>query len=110
MSHQNFSWTPDFLVEGGGASFSKNTASVILSLWVFFLNLQGDLLCQYSNIDKDSETSTDRQIDVDIPRCHQYHTLLSSKIGHKKFKRILKSWVLSHPQLVYWQGQHSELH
>ena len=55
-------------------------------------------------IDKDLVTATDRQIDVDIPRCHQYDTLLSSEQGHKKFKRILKSWVVDHPNLVYWQG------
>ncbi len=66
---------------------------------------QGDIEWLYSNIDKDSVTTTDRQIDVDIPRCHQYDLLLSSKIGHSKFKRILKSWVVSHPSLVYWQGK-----
>ena len=69
-----------------------------------YCTLQGDLLWQYNNIDKDSWTSTDRQIDVDIPRCHQYDPLLSSHLGHLKFKRILKSWVITHPQLVYWQG------
>lgn len=68
-------------------------------------SLQGDLHWEYSDIDKDSLTSTDRQIDVDIPRCHQYDTLLSSYEGHRKFKRVLKSWVISHPQLVYWQGR-----
>ena len=65
---------------------------------------QGDLQSEYTYIDKDSLTTTDRQIDVDIPRCHQYDTLLSSSEGHRKFKRVLKSWVLSHPNLVYWQG------
>ena len=69
-----------------------------------FCLLQGDLLWEYRNIDKESWTSTDRQIDVDIPRCHQYDTLLSSHLGHTKFKRILKSWVVTHPHLVYWQG------
>jgi TBC domain-containing protein kinase-like protein len=41
---------------------------------------------------------------VDIPRCHQYDELLASPTGHRKFKRILKAWVASHPQYVYWQG------
>jgi TBC domain-containing protein kinase-like protein len=41
---------------------------------------------------------------VDIPRCHQYDELLSSYEGHRKFKRVLKAWVVSHPQYVYWQG------
>lgn len=45
------------------------------------------------------------QIEVDIPRCHQYDELLSSPQGHAKFRRVLKAWVVSHPDLVYWQGQ-----
>lgn len=44
------------------------------------------------------------QIEVDIPRCHQYDELLSSPQGHIKFRRVLKAWVVSHPELVYWQG------
>jgi TBC domain-containing protein kinase-like protein len=46
----------------------------------------------------------DKIIHVDIPRCHQYNELLSSPTGHNKLKRLLKSWVQSHPQYVYWQG------
>lgn len=46
------------------------------------------------------------QIEVDIPRCHQYDELLSSPQGHIKFRRVLKAWVVSHPDLVYWQGQY----
>ena len=37
-------------------------------------------------------------------RCHQYNHLLASPEGHRKFKRILKAWVVSNPQYVYWQG------
>ncbi|GAB0099395.1 TBC domain-containing protein kinase-like protein [Sergentomyia squamirostris] len=58
----------------------------------------------YEKIDKVTATSTDRQIEVDIPRCHQYDELLSSPVGHRKLKRLLKAWVTSHPQYVYWQG------
>lgn len=58
----------------------------------------------YEGIDKVTPTSTDRQIEVDIPRCHQYDELLSSPEGHQKLKRLLKAWVTSHPQYVYWQG------
>ena len=39
-----------------------------------------------------------------MPRCHQYNDLFSSPEGHAKFKRILKAWVVSHPEYVYWQG------
>lgn len=58
----------------------------------------------YARIDKDTPTATDRQIDVDIPRCHQYDELLSAPEGHHKLKRLLKAWVTSHPHYVYWQG------
>ncbi|KXJ80300.1 hypothetical protein RP20_CCG025433 [Aedes albopictus] len=58
----------------------------------------------YERLDKCSPTHTDRQIEVDIPRCHQYNELLSSQEGHTKLKRLLKAWVTAHPQYVYWQG------
>lgn len=58
----------------------------------------------YGKIDKFTSTSTDRQIEVDIPRCHQYDELLSSPDGHRKLRRLLKAWVTAHPQYVYWQG------
>ena len=44
------------------------------------------------------------QIDVDIPRCHQYDPVMTSAVAHKKLKRILKAWIADHPQFVYWQG------
>ncbi|XP_019485638.1 PREDICTED: TBC domain-containing protein kinase-like protein, partial [Hipposideros armiger] len=67
-------------------------------------NLQGAIHAKYDAIDKDTPIPTDRQIEVDIPRCHQYDELLSSPEGHAKFRRVLKAWVVSHPDLVYWQG------
>ena len=38
-----------------------------------------------------------------LPRCHQYNELLASPEGHRKLKRVLKSWVADNPGLVYWQ-------
>ncbi|XP_078456892.1 TBC domain-containing protein kinase-like protein isoform X2 [Lampetra planeri] len=73
-------------------------------IWATILGVEGDIQAKYDSIDKDTAIQTDRQIEVDIPRCHQYNELLSSPEGHAKFKRILKAWVLSHPHLVYWQG------
>lgn len=52
---------------------------------------------------------SDHQIDLDIPRCHQYHPLLSSEEGHKKMRRILKAWVEYNPGMAYWQGLDSLL-
>lgn len=44
------------------------------------------------------------QIEVDIPRCHQYSELLSSGAGHERLQRLLKAWVRNNPHYVYWQG------
>lgn len=71
-------------------------------IWACLLNVIEDN--SYEAIDKFTPTPTDRQIDVDIPRCHQYDELLSSPEGHRKLKRLLKAWVQAHPQYVYWQG------
>uniref|UniRef100_A0A4W4DPM8 TBC1 domain containing kinase n=1 Tax=Electrophorus electricus TaxID=8005 RepID=A0A4W4DPM8_ELEEL len=72
--------------------------------WATLLGVEGDIQAKYDAIDKDTAIPTDRQIEVDIPRCHQYDELLSSPQGHVKFRRVLKAWVVSHPDLVYWQG------
>ncbi|KAH0615901.1 hypothetical protein JD844_026521 [Phrynosoma platyrhinos] len=71
--------------------------------WAALLGVEGDIQAKYDAIDKDTPIPTDRQIEVDIPRCHQYDELLSSPEGHAKFRRVLKAWVVSHPDLVYWQ-------
>nr|XP_042715893.1 TBC domain-containing protein kinase-like protein isoform X3 [Chrysemys picta bellii]XP_042715894.1 TBC domain-containing protein kinase-like protein isoform X3 [Chrysemys picta bellii]XP_042715895.1 TBC domain-containing protein kinase-like protein isoform X3 [Chrysemys picta bellii] len=72
--------------------------------WAALLGVEGAIQTKYDAIDKDTPIPTDRQIEVDIPRCHQYDELLSSPEGHAKFRRVLKAWVVSHPDLVYWQG------
>ena len=61
-------------------------------------------LLQYSRFFQETPNPVDRQIEVDIPRCHQYNELLASPQGHRKLKRVLKAWVMSNPNLVYWQG------
>lgn len=71
-------------------------------IWAALLNVIPN--GKYEKLDKETPTPTDRQIEVDIPRCHQYDELLSSPTGHLKLKRLLKAWVTGHPQYVYWQG------
>ncbi len=34
----------------------------------------------------------------------QYNAMLASPEGHRKFKRVLKAWVRTNPEYVYWQG------
>lgn len=96
----------------GKARFKQKALNTqrCLDHWLSFsVCPQGDIQGKYESIDKDTPIPTDRQIEVDIPRCHQYDELLSSPQGHVKFRRVLKAWVVSHPDLVYWQGQCSAL-
>jgi len=73
-------------------------------IWAALLNIPSNSGSLYAGIDKESWTPVDRQIEVDIPRCHQYNELLASPEGHRKLKRVLKAWVADNPHLVYWQG------
>lgn len=73
-------------------------------IWAGLLGLNYDTAALYNSIDKVTWNPVDRQIEVDIPRCHQYNELLASEEGHRKLKRILKAWVVANPNLVYWQG------
>ncbi|XP_015119108.1 TBC domain-containing protein kinase-like protein isoform X2 [Diachasma alloeum] len=74
------------------------------AVWAALLGITGDIEKRYDAIDKETPTHTDRQIEVDIPRCHQYSELLSSGAGHERLQRLLKAWVRDNPHYVYWQG------
>ncbi|KAI8907164.1 rab-GTPase-TBC domain-containing protein [Gorgonomyces haynaldii] len=74
-------------------------------VWACLLNVRGDPKIFYDMYDKESPHEIDKQLEMDIPRCHQYHPLLSSDLGHQKLKRVLKAWVRAETgKLVYWQG------
>ena len=48
--------------------------------WPILLNVRVDIQTVYDKIDKESVTATDRQIDLDVPRCHQVRDLLYAVI------------------------------
>jgi TBC domain-containing protein kinase-like protein len=73
-------------------------------IWACLLGVRGDITESFDALDTFTESSTDRQLDVDIPRCHQYHPLLRSPDGHQKLRRLLQAWLVANPNLVYWQG------
>ncbi|KAG0288524.1 hypothetical protein BGZ96_007729 [Linnemannia gamsii] len=73
-------------------------------VWAAILGVVGDYQLVYSDFDKYTEKPTDRQIELDVPRCHQYNQLMFSPSGHEKMKRLLKCWVEANEHLVYWQG------
>jgi TBC domain-containing protein kinase-like protein len=59
---------------------------------------------EYSAIDLSQPMKMDRQITLDVLRCHQYHHTLSSPEGQDSLRRVLKAWIITHPELQYWQG------
>ncbi|KAF9203879.1 hypothetical protein BGZ59_001389, partial [Podila verticillata] len=73
-------------------------------VWAAILGVVGDYHEVYAGIDKYTEKSTDRQIELDVPRCHQYNQLMFSPAGHEKLRRLLKCWVEANEHQVYWQG------
>lgn len=79
-------------------------------IWASVLSISHRELYLYRRIAKETNINTDRQISVDIPRCHQYNELLSSPSGHVKLKKILKAWLKHNESIyVYWQGNMSPL-
>jgi TBC domain-containing protein kinase-like protein len=47
---------------------------------------------------------SDRQVELDIVRCHQYLDLISCDTGQSKLKHILRIWIRRQDALEYWQG------
>ncbi|TMS37207.1 hypothetical protein L596_004184 [Steinernema carpocapsae] len=73
-------------------------------IWAALLNVRKDSIDSFVEIDTVSEQPSDRQLQVDIPRCHQYEELMTSPAAHRKLKTLLKAWLFKHPHYVYWQG------
>lgn len=73
-------------------------------IWAALLDVKTNYQELYDGVDKETELPIDKQIEVDIPRCHQYNELLASSEGHIKLKRLLKAFLNSKKDLVYWQG------
>ena len=52
---------------------------------------KGNVNDVYNRINRDDiSPAVIRQLEVDIPRCHQYDELLSSPEGHRTMKNVLK--------------------
>lgn len=87
--------------------FDRNLPTFIRKfLWSVCLNIPGNYSETYSSLEFQREQPhiMDAQLDVDIPRCHQYHPLLSTFHGQLSLRRIIKTWILNNPKLCYWQG------
>ncbi|GAM16940.1 hypothetical protein SAMD00019534_001150 [Acytostelium subglobosum LB1] len=75
-------------------------------IWAAILGVvHADAVSIYHSINLDVRGPNDKQFELDIPRCHQYHPLLSSPSGHAQLFRILKAWsLLNIEKGCYWQG------
>ncbi|KAH8552787.1 rab-GTPase-TBC domain-containing protein [Umbelopsis sp. PMI_123] len=71
-------------------------------IWAAILGVNSDYQEVYTRIDKVTDFGTDRQIEVDVPRCHQYNPLLASSTGHAKLRRLLKAWVADNKELNFF--------
>ncbi|KAJ3256991.1 hypothetical protein HK103_004974 [Boothiomyces macroporosus] len=63
-------------------------------IWAALLGIVGDPELEYDEYKTNVEDTSDKQLDLDIPRCHQYHELLATPLGHQKLKRVLKAWIV----------------
>ncbi|KAI3386877.1 hypothetical protein SNEBB_004521 [Seison nebaliae] len=73
--------------------------------WMVLLAIPYNNLIEfYKSINRIDPNPSTKQIEVDVPRCHQYDELMASPTAHQILKRILLSWCVSHDGLTYWQG------
>eukprot|EP01126_Amoeba_proteus_P055313 TRINITY_DN6854_c0_g1_i5.p1 TRINITY_DN6854_c0_g1~~TRINITY_DN6854_c0_g1_i5.p1 ORF type:complete len:447 (-),score=89.97 TRINITY_DN6854_c0_g1_i5:245-1585(-) len=75
-------------------------------IWAAILGVESQEVLEkfWNSIDFSVVHPSDYQISLDVPRCHQYHHLLSSPEGHTKLSLVLQAWVRCNPSLNYWQG------
>ncbi|CAI5454432.1 unnamed protein product [Caenorhabditis angaria] len=73
-------------------------------VWRSLLHVEDEDCLDFYNLDTLAPHTSDRQLDVDIPRCHQYEDMMTSPAAHSSLRRILKAWLLSNTNYVYWQG------
>lgn len=74
-------------------------------IWACLLGLKEDYQRKLWRLDYNQPHGIDHQIDVDIPRCHQYNAYMNCPQGQQKLRCLLKAWVAGNPSLVYWQGK-----
>lgn len=58
----------------------------------------------FATVNTTLRTVFDRQIAMDLPRCHPYHVALSTEEGRGRLCTVLKACLRLRPQWSYWQG------
>ena len=62
-----------------------------------------------ANPDADRRAAEYQQIQLDLPRCHAEHAVLSSPAGFDVQNEVLRVWLAANPRYAYWQGLDSLL-
>lgn len=77
-----------------------------MEIWAVLLAVPSWEACaaEWNEINTDVEGPSDRQIEVDVPRCNARHESIGTPEGRRKLTRVLKAWVATNPGLEYWQG------
>ena len=73
-------------------------------LWKRILKIPTAYQCIYDFLYSTRQIEPNKQIALDIPRCHQYNIYLSSSTGKRKLETLLKLWFSQHSGIKYSQG------
>ncbi|CCD66520.2 TBC domain-containing protein kinase-like protein [Caenorhabditis elegans] len=75
-------------------------------VWCTLLDINETKWRDYLNLDVLASHSSDRQLEVDIPRCHQYDSYMTTPAIQESLRKVLKGWqiVTESQHFVYWQG------
>lgn len=74
------------------------------ALWKKILKIPCGYLQSYEFLYCTRQIEQNKQISLDIPRCHQYNLFLSSVAGKKYLESLLKLWFSQHVGVKYSQG------
>ncbi|UMM19121.1 hypothetical protein L5515_014870 [Caenorhabditis briggsae] len=75
-------------------------------VWCTLLDIDETKWSTYLNLDLLAPHSSDRQLEVDIPRCHQYDSFMTTPAVQESLRKVLKGWqiITESDNYVYWQG------
>ncbi|KAF1765935.1 hypothetical protein GCK72_005888 [Caenorhabditis remanei] len=75
-------------------------------VWCTLLDVDETKWRDYLNLDVLASHSSDRQLEVDIPRCHQYDSFMTTPAIQESLRKVLKGWqiITESDNYVYWQG------
>lgn len=73
-------------------------------LWRKFLKVPYAYPHLYSFLYDTRRIEINKQISLDIPRCHKNNLFLMSSIGQKRLETLLKMWLSQHQGVKYSQG------